>query len=237
MEPLIVLTARYMQNGTNDIYYDNCSYFHYVKKNGGMPALLPFMKNEEEAEAYASKADGLLISGGEDCDPSIYHEKNTCSLEVNRAMDDADILLYHAFRKQNKPVLGICRGIQVINIAEGGTLIQDLKKDGATAAEHNQRKRGIGNGPHDYCHKDHFRKGSVLASIYGSAANVNSFHHQAVKTPAPSFLVSAISEDGIIEGMEKENVLAVQWHPERLDDEGSAGLMQYFLDLCRKSVQ
>ncbi|MEE3488347.1 MAG: gamma-glutamyl-gamma-aminobutyrate hydrolase family protein [Bulleidia sp.] len=232
MKPLILMTARYEQKEYNDVYYDNVSYFRYVKENGGMPVLAPFVTTEEEAQGYAERFDGLLITGGEDADPSLYGEANTDSKDVNPAMDAADILLYHAFREKGKPVLGICRGIQMINIADQGTLYQDLVKQAPSHKEHNQFRLGKRNGKHDYCHDDVFEEGSILYSIYGKKAMVNSFHHQAVKDAAEGFMVSAVSEDGIIEGIEKENVIAVQWHPERLADEGSAALMQYFLKLC-----
>lgn len=235
MKPLILMTARYEQKEYNDVYYDNVSYFRYVKENGGMTVLAPFIKTEEEADAYAERFDGLLITGGEDCDPSLYGEANTFSKDLNPAMDASDILLYHAFRKADKPVLGICRGIQVINIAEHGTLYQDLVAQAPSRKEHNQFRLGKKNGKQDYCHENVFEEDTVLCSIYGKKAMVNSFHHQAVKDAAPGFVISARSEDGIIEGIEKENVIAVQWHPERLADEGSAALMQCFLKQC--SVQ
>lgn len=229
--PLICLSARDSKLNTTRIYYDNESYFDYVKACGGIPVLAGTV-TEEEAEQIAGSFDGLVVTGGGDCDPALYGEENTHSEIVEHDIDMSDILLYKAFVKAGKPVLGICRGIQLINIAEGGSLIQDIPSESEGYMEHNQRNlpdHPVGTTAH-FCT---FVQGSVLHEIFSDSHEVNTYHHQAIRRLAEGFCASAYSTDGLIEGIEKENVTAVQWHPERLiHDEKHLRLMQWFIEQC-----
>lgn len=229
--PLICLSARDSKLNTTRIYYDNESYFDYVKAGGGIPVLAGTV-TEEEAEQIAGLFDGLVVTGGGDCDPALYGEENTHSEIVEHDIDMSDILLYKAFVKAGKPVLGICRGIQLINIAEGGSLIQDIPSEPEGYMEHNQRNlpdHPVGTTAHSCT----FVQGSVLHEIFSDSHEVNTYHHQAIRRLAEGFLASAYSTDGLIEGIEKENVTAVQWHPERLiHDEKHLRLMQWFIEQC-----
>jgi len=230
--PLILLSARGDQTGSGRRLYDNESYFTYVSDNGGLPVLAGIVDEASAAELAAS-CSGLLITGGEDVDPARYHETNTFSELIDADLEDSDLLLYRAFRKAGKPILGICRGIQIINVAEGGTLIQDIHADDRSRVEHEQHLR-VPPVPRDQgAHLDRFCKGSRLHSIFGDAYAVNSFHHQAVKELGTGFTATAFSEDGLIEGIEKENVTAVQWHPERMiHDAPHQELMKRFVRDC-----
>ena len=187
---------------------------------------------EEEAEQIAGLFDGLVVTGGGDCDPALYGEENTHSEIVEHDIDMSDILLYKAFVKAGKPVLGICRGIQLINIAEGGSLIQDIPSEPEGYMEHNQRNlpdHPVGTTAHSCT----FVQGSILHEIFSDSHEVNTYHHQAIRRLAEGFRASAYSTDGLIEGIEKENVTAVQWHPERLiHDEKHLRLMQWFIEQC-----
>ena len=230
-EPFIALTARNQsQDKTNPNFGDNQSYFRYVSYGGGFPVLLPAV-TEEEAEESAQLFDGLIITGGEDVNPKYYGEKNICSYLTDHDIDEADRRLYHAFVKAGKPVLGICRGIQVIAVAEGADLIQDIPTEFHTQHAQNKMDPPIPNGK--FCHKDKFIKGTRLYDIFGDSYGVNSFHHQAVRHVPDGFTLAAISEDGIIEGIEKEHVTAVQWHPERLmNDPKHLQIIERFIAEC-----
>ncbi len=233
---LIGMTARSQTQNDNRTFYDNESYFEYIRQAGGIPVLLGTV-GEEEAEVLAEKLDGLMITGGADVDPSFYGQENTASSMDAEDIDISDFRLYRAFVRHHKPVLGICRGIQVINVCEGGTLIQDIPSWDSTKLNHVQRTY-VPPIPRDqFCHRADFITGTVLHGIFGDSYGVNSFHHQCIDRPAEGFVISAYSEDGIIEGIEKEGVLAVQWHPERhVEDEKHKELARHFVRMCDKTV-
>lgn len=232
-KPLILLTPRaVIDSYKNRTLYDNSDYFQYVQENGGIPVLASEV-TQEDAIALAKQLDGLLITGGEDLDPSYYHETNTHSSLTDKSIDETDYYLYQAFRQIGKPILGICRGLQVINAFEGGTLMQDILTQSSSYSNHNQREYDPPLSTYDVAHSCTFVPNTKLHEIFGDTTIVNTFHHQAIKDLAPGFVASSLSEDGIIEGIEKENVLAVQWHPERLrTDKKQAKLMQVFIQSC-----
>jgi putative glutamine amidotransferase len=232
-KPMIVLTARADQNELNRTFYDNDSYFEAVHRAGGIPVLM-MCASAEDAEAAAQRFDGLLVTGGEDVDPALYRQKpDAKTVRIDADIEQSDLLLYEAFCRVHKPVLGICRGIQIINAADGGTLIQDILDSGASKMEHEQhlRKPPVPRG--QTAHRVQLTPGTVLHSIFGAEYAVNSYHHQCVDQAAPSFVVAARSEDGLIEGLEKNGVLAVQWHPERLLSDSKE--LQIFAYLIRSS--
>ena len=213
----IGLTTRslYDEKHENRKYYDNESYFDYVRKSGGIPVLIGTV-TEEEAQELALLLDGLIITGGEDIDPKFYQQENRYCECTDLDIDESDIYLYNAFNAQNKPILGICRGLQVINVIEKGMLYQDLLKENSNTHEHNQRKLEPPLGIHDTAHECSFVKDTRLHTIFGDTHPVNTYHHQAIHKLAHTLTASAYSDDGLIEAFEKENVIAVQWHPERL---------------------
>ena len=218
---------------TNRIFYDNESYFEFIRLGGGIASVVHAV-NEEDAKEIAEKFDGLLLTGGEDVNPSLYHEENTHSEGIDIDIENSDKYLYFAFKVAKKPILGICRGIQIINVLEGGTLIQDILSYDSTKLNHAQYKTDPPHGMHDYAHTCTFVKDSTLYQLFGDKHEVNSFHHQVIKDLAPYFKATAYSEDNFIEGIEKDNILAVQWHPERLThDRCHLNLAKYFIDKCR----
>jgi len=225
--PLIAMSARSTEHYHTRVFYDNESYYDYVKAGGGIPAVVK-ANTEEEAENISLSFDALLITGGEDVIPETYHavqEEKTEPIEED--MERSDVLLYHAFKKQNKPIMGICRGIQIIGAIEGSTLIQHID-------HHNQRVEGI--AVNDYFHSCSFIEGTAIQKIFGSEAMVNSFHHQVLKEVPLGFTLSAVSEDGYIEAIEKGHILCVQWHPERLlHDPKHKALISYFISLAAKA--
>lgn len=155
----------------------------------------------------AAEFDGLLLPGGGDISPVFYHRKNRGSTNVCISEDIVQLLMFHRFMEREKPILGICKGMQIINVALGGTLIQTLP----TASSHTWH-----NG--DRYHPTTIKKGSLLSSLYGTHMFTGSAHHQAVCTLGNDLKATQHALDGVIEGMEHNHlpILGVQWHPERL---------------------
>lgn len=184
-----------------------------VISGGGLPILLPASDDNEVAASYLEYIDGLLVPGGGDVDPLRFgQEPRPESGAIFPERDQLEIQLIQAAQRRDLPVLGICRGMQVINIALGGDIYQDLKEVGS-ALKHMQE------APRWYpTHSVRIEKGTLLAEAYPTAERrVNSFHHQAVKNLAPGLRASAWAPDGVIEAIESTKhrfLLGVQWHPE-----------------------
>lgn len=178
------------------------------------------------AEAVAAEAgtdpaefDGLLLCGGGDPDPALFGEKNQGSYGISRERDQLELSCVHSFLKAEKPILGICRGNQMLNVAFGGTLVQHLP----TANEH------IAPGQ-DLFHE--IRTDGLLKKLYGRKATVNSSHHQGIGKVGRGLRVIAVAPDGVVEGVVHERlpVLGVQFHPERM--ENGLPVFESFLKLC-----
>ena len=208
------------QEGASDNY---CS---AVRSQGGVPRA-----------AYAPEPDltcaGLILCGGGDLDPALFFQENRGAQPPDPVRDRAELALFLAFLQAGKPILGICRGLQVINVALGGTLIQDLPEP--------VRPFHTGGRP-DRLHPLRSAPGSLCEQLYGPLFLANSAHHQAVDRPGVGLKPTAWSESGLVEAAEHETlpVLGVQFHPERLtaDRWGPAAadgslLFRYFLSLCR----
>lgn len=188
---------------------------------GATPLLLPLIA--EAADELVAGLDGLLLTGGVDVNPARYGEAPDPLLgEVDDARDEVEAALYRAARERGLPVLGICRGLQIVNVLEGGTLAQHI--DGHTQGEpyaaltHAVGFEGVGR----------------LAAAHPRVLRVNSHHHQVVKDVAPGLQVAARSEDGFVEALEGDGVLAVQWHPELTFDAApdTRGVFSAFVALC-----
>jgi putative glutamine amidotransferase len=192
-------------------------YMEAVRAAGGVPVML--FDGEDEAATLAGRLDGLLLSGGDDMDPALYGEQNLHSKQIDLRRDQLECALLSAFIAAGKPVLGICRGIQVMVAALGGTIWQDIGQQ--TGIEH------LFDCRHDIIVRD----GTFLSPFLPERAEVNSTHHQAVRTLPPRFMTSAVSPDGIIEAAEATDgrrLYAVQFHPERLfrQDERMLGIFR-----------
>ncbi len=184
--------------------------------------------------AASTEYDGLIVCGGVDVHPARYGEAVDGAVNMDEARDAAEIALVEAFLKAGKPIFGICRGHQLLNVIFGGTLVQHLPN----ALEHSTVLAG-----RDIVHEVIAQKGSIAEKLYGESFTVNSWHHQAVQDLADGFFVTLRADDGVIEGYEHEKlpVFGVQWHPERMcctrkrDDtvDGSA-IFEYFIRLCEE---
>lgn len=175
-----------------------------------------------DADAILDSVAGLILSGGEDVDPAEYGARNSASETAHALRDRTELALARRARERRIPVLAICRGIQVMNVALGGTLIQDIPSEVEGALSHDQSERRR-ERVHDISATD----GSALARALGAATlRVNSSHHQALDRVAQGLTVSARAPDGVIEGVEWTAddwwMLGVQWHPEELVDDAES---------------
>jgi len=212
--PVIGITA----SMSDDYIKMKRTYFDAVLEAGGIPVFLPHTGGAADAERFLSLCDGILFAGGADVEPARYGEEvKFDNVETTPIRDDFELALAELIKKDSCPVLGICRGEQLLNVAFGGSLYQHI--DG-----HKQSEPGSQN-----LRAATVTEGTLLHKLAGTTAiKTNSFHHQAVKDVAPGFVVSARAEDGTIEAIEPENqisssrfFMAVQWHPEiffRTDD-------------------
>ena len=196
--------------------YVNAAYVDSVLKNGGIPLVIPFTAGGSEmAFKQLDLVDGLILSGGHDLDPHLYGEEiDQKSRETWPDRDAFDMALLKRAEETGKPVLGICRGAQIINVAHGGSMWQDLSLRPGNTLKHMQATR-----PDVGTHVVKIKSGTTLEKIMGgSSLMTNSFHHQLIKEVAPDLTESASASDGVTEALESTDgkVIAVQWHPEEM---------------------
>lgn len=213
-KPLIGITPLYDYNLSS--WWMIPGYGEGIQASGGIPVIMPFSDSPSDTEELVSKLDGFIITGGPDVNPSYYNEEILLQLGLLAPKRDVnEKLIYEAIQRQNKPVLGICRGHQLINVLEGGTLYQDLPSMRPSETRHSQREPN-----YVMTHKVDLIEGTPISSWMDGAKEmeVNSYHHQAVKDLAPSLKAMALStEDGIIESYYKPDskfTVGIQWHPE-----------------------
>lgn len=210
-------------------------YLNGLKNAGAMPIVLPIIKTKCEVDAVMDMCDGFLFTGGQDVDPAIYGEKKIALCgESSPERDTMEKLILDEAIKRDKPILGICRGIQFINAALGGTLWQDLPSQLSSELTHCQRP------PYDVpVHDVEIRKSSPLYELLQKdVINVNSYHHQGVCTLSPELKCMAVSPDGLTEAVyaPKQSFLwAIQWHPELSfeKDENSKSIFKEFVRNCQ----
>ncbi|MHB8874007.1 MAG: gamma-glutamyl-gamma-aminobutyrate hydrolase family protein [Myxococcaceae bacterium] len=199
------------------LYELKAAYADAVLKAGGLPFVLPYSEEPACLEAYLDRVSGLLISGGGfDIPPAAYGEPPKEGLgPTNPPRTAFESALVHAALARNLPVLGICGGMQLLNVVLGGTLHQDIPRELPSARGHMQSHDR--SQPH---HPIDAKDGTFLGELLGRGQlMVNSTHHQAVKKPGEKVVVSAMSSDGVIEGIEAPSyafAVGVQWHPEML---------------------
>lgn len=209
------------------------NYIDSIITAGAVPIVLPVVQDLSLIEAQINLIDGLLLSGGGDIQPLLYGEEPHPDLgSIQPARDRAEMEALSIAYRQEKPILGICRGLQLINVAFGGTLYQDLNQHVTDVRIKHAQQTPI----HVPFHSIEIEPSTHLYQIFRQKQiGVNSFHHQAIKRLASGFIVSARSKDGIIEGIEKADypfLMGVQWHPERMinHDVNMLNLFKAFID-------
>ena len=189
------------------------SYIRAIHMAGGLPLLLPLVRSDIAISDYTILCDGFLFCGGGDITPLLFGEELQTNVgETDITLDLFQLRLMKAVLKTGKPILAICRGMQVLNVACGGTIFQDLSMLPDTL-NHMQ----LSTGRRDVSHRISFAKGSKMHRILGEFAYTNSFHHQAVKTPGKGLRITGKTKDGVIESIERPSdsfTVGIQWHPE-----------------------
>lgn len=215
MQPIIGIIGKTDENKKSEI---NRDYVYAIEQSGGVPILLPYSENADVIRSYVEACNGFLFVGGVDIDPSYYDEKTlNDTVSVCKERDEFDFAVLREVLKTSKPILAICRGIQLVNVALGGTLIQDIPTQINSLILHKQRE-----GRYEFSHSVSIEKNSPLYEIVKlDNLRVNSFHHQAIAKLGKDLSVMAKSEDGIIEavcGVGDRYIRAYQWHAELLFD-------------------
>ena len=203
----------------------SANYVSAIRMAGALPVLIPNVGDSLDAARYISMVDALVLSGGEDVSPEYYGEEPLNeTVRINAPRDTSDMLLAREALRQKKPVLGICRGAQLLNVVLGGSLYQDIPSQ---IGEETVHAAGA-------THNIAVARGSILHKLFGEdSLAVNSYHHQAVKDPGAGVRVTARAPDGVVEAWEAPGIIAVQFHPEKMLDSGDTRwleLFKYFLN-------
>lgn len=234
-KPVIGLSCSYEKDENNHRIFLKHSYLDAIRHFGGIPLVLPSEGNADELEYLVSQCDGLLLTGGMDIEPAFYgEEKWNDTVATTPDRDRSESLILQLAEARDLPILGICRGIQIINVYYGGTLYQDIPTQNPSEIIHS-----MGASLNQPCHNCHLQHGSPIHTLIGrDQIRVNSFHHQSVKDVAPGFAVMGRCEDGIIEAIwnpSKRFLWAVQWHPEEIwkIEDSSAVLFRALISACQ----
>lgn len=239
MKPMIGITVS-KELGSVE-YTTHQDHVRAVLRCGGMPFLIPYMTEEEDVQQVVQKIDGLYATGGYDIDPTLFGEEPHPGLgTIIPERDTFEIMLMKHMLEINKPILGVCRGAQILNIATGGDMYQDIYGQIVQPLIQHQQKAPSS-------HRSHYvdvRRSSLLHQLTScDRLKVNSRHHQANRNVIEPLIVSGKSSDGIIEAIESKHhtfVLGLQWHPESLlvaDDEASGKIFKGFIDKCREGMR
>ncbi len=228
--PVIGVTPS--QQNENKEYKLNKAYFDAVIAAGGLPVMLASTVDKYLIRSYLKNIDGLLLSGGIDINPINYSKDNSeITGDFNSERDIFEIEILKEASENNLPILGICRGCQLINVASGGTLIQDIYEFDSNCCPHKpERIRSY------LAHSIKLKDDSILASTSNEKEiMVNSIHHQAVDKIGVDLKATAVSDDGLIESIENDNkkfLVGVQWHPEEI-----IGISKPALELFREFIK
>lgn len=241
MRPIIGIVTSQLNDEIKELSYTKIAYtpletIEGIYQAGGVPFLLP-ITDKKLAKQYAKEIDGLLLSGGHDVSPLFYGEEPSPKLEKTLPpRDEFEIELIKEVLTLQKPIFAICRGLQILNVALGGTLYQDINSLDKTKIKHLQTTH-----PKFSSHTVQIEKDSLLYELLGKKTLVNTLHHQAIKTLGKDLIATAFSSDGYIEAVEsqipEQYIMAVQWHPEILllnNNEEAKKLFSNFVDKCKR---
>ena len=233
MKPIIGVTP--LWNSEKNRIWIHPEYVNRIEESGGIPVLLPLTSDRNILHQLASQLDGFLFTGGPDVNPALYNEEMIpeCT-ELSPQRDVLEQILFEEVTQLNKPILGICRGLQIINVLLGGSLYQDIPTQYKITSEHRMEL------PYDRA----VHSVTILPDTPFSALipckeiGVNSRHHQAIKDLAPALKSGALSEDGLIEAIYHPGmrfILATQWHPESAYETEmySQNIFNAFIEACK----
>lgn len=234
MKPIIGITSsmeldqkKYMVNENN---------VRAIHQAGGIPLLLPYITGDNDIDQMVQQIDGLYLPGGYDIDPTLFGEEPHPKLgTIIPKRDKFEFSLIEKVLEKGKPILGVCRGSQILNIVVGGDMYQDIYGQIHTPLFQHSQRSPLQHGSHFV----NVLEDSLLAKLVGvTELRVNSFHHQANRKIPSNFLASGVANDGIIEAIESKEhpfVLGVQWHPEsmlQVNDEASEKIYKGFITAC-----
>lgn len=213
----------------------NAAYLHALQAAGGIPVLLPPFILDAQLNALLENLDGLLLTGGGDVDPSRYGEKaHPATTGISAPRDTLEVTVTRWALAERKPIFAVCRGMQVLNVTLGGTLVQHIPDQYGESIAHSQVDAGYRRD--EVTHAIDIRGGTLLANLAGvGGLGVNSMHHQSIHRPGDHLVITARSSDGVVEAVEGPGlgpfVLGVQWHPEELaaTNEAAAKLFSGFV--------
>lgn len=234
MRPLIGVMPLF--DDQRDSYWMLPGYMKAVEAAGGLPIMLPLTTDTAQLNQLLDSCDGILLTGGQDVNPASYGEAmlSTCGA-ICQERDEMECHLLDGAIRLKKPILGICRGLQLMNAHLGGTLYQDLPSQYGTTVSHTMKP------PYNrVAHQVLLVAGTLLHKLLGvESLGVNSYHHQAIRELAPPLTAAAISQDGLIEAVylaDHPCALAVQWHPEFSYETDTAcqKIMRYFVAVCER---
>jgi putative glutamine amidotransferase len=228
-KPVIGITTDIKTDAKEEIFVIEKFYAVAIANAGGIPLFLPTLSGSRSLlKDTVAKIDGLLISGGRDMDPKFYNEEphpNLRPMKLERT--ESEMIILEEALKQNIPVLGICGGMQLMNVFFGGSLYQDIPSQISNALIHEKGS----------VHEIYVEEDTLLQKISKEKSfSIKSYHHQSVKAPGKGLRISARCPDGIIEAIEGIDsfVLGIQWHPEREETEISNRIYKAFVDACKK---
>lgn len=233
MRPMIGLVPLYDEKLNS--YWMLPEYMQAIEEAGGLPVMLPLTNQKTTITQLAQRLDGLLLTGGHDIEPARYQQAKLAQCQTTCPLrDEMEQLLLDIFYQENRPILGICRGLQFLNVYLGGSLYQDLPSQIASSIKHSMQP------PFDaVAHEVQLVEDSPLAKLFQQEKlGVNSRHHQAINQLASDLQAMAYSPDGLIEAAyapKKKYVLAVQWHPEHMKATKSS--QQLFKQFIQASSQ
>ena len=232
MKPIIGVLGRIDDSCTLELLN---TYSKALEDSGALPVVIPYTKNEENLDGYVELCDGFLFSGGVDIEPRRFGEEthDTCGV-IQLRRDELEFAIFDRALAKKKPMMAICRGIQLVNVALGGSLYQDIPTEIPSEIAHRQKE-----ARHVPSHSVNVISDTPLAALVGKEKMVaNSFHHQAIKTLGNGLCPMAKADDGIIEAVYYTGdtfIRGYQWHPERIYtlDEDNKKLFDEFIDYIK----